>query len=75
MRDALLWLEAQFLALGFKIEASDLSLNLMYRLQGAFLLGYAFKNSDLIIRSVIFLQDFVKERIVENVNVLEESAA
>jgi TetR/AcrR family transcriptional repressor of nem operon len=36
MMDALLWVEAQFYTLGFVEEASDLSLDLMYRLQGCF---------------------------------------
>jgi len=75
MMDTLLWIEAQFYTLGFIEEASDLSLNLMYRLQGIFLLGYAFKDSKLITSSITSLQNFVKERIVENVSVLEESVA
>jgi hypothetical protein len=48
MMDLLFWIEAQFHALGFVEEASDLSLEFMYKLQGIFLLGYAFKDSSLI---------------------------
>lgn len=62
MIDALLWIEAQFYNLGFIEEASDLSLDMMYKLQGAFLLAYAFKDSNLIMRQITSLQDSVKER-------------
>jgi len=61
MMDALLWIETQFYTLGFIEEASDLSLDLMYKLQGVFLLTYAFKDSNLITRQITWLQDFVKE--------------
>jgi hypothetical protein len=73
--DALLWVEAQFYTSGFMEEASNLSLNLMYRLQGIFLLGYAFKDSNLIARGITSLQNFVEERIVENVSLLKKSVA
>lgn len=76
MMDALFWVEAQFYTLGFIEEASDfLSLGLMYRLQGIFLLGYALKDASLITRGITSLQNFVKEKIAENVNALEESVA
>ncbi len=75
MMDALLWVEAQFYTLGFVEEASDLSLDLMYRLQGTFLLAYAFKNSNLITRQITLLQDFVRERVLEKVtDAVSESA-
>lgn len=67
MMDALLWMEAQFCKLGFIEEASDLSLDLMYKLQGAFLLGYALKDSNLITRQIRLLQDFVQELIPKKV--------
>jgi len=66
MMDFLFWAEAQFYALGYiKEEASDLSLDLMSKLQGIFLLGYAFKDPNLITRQIMLLQDFLKERISE----------
>ena len=67
MMDALLWIEAQFYTLGFVEEASDLSLDLMYKLQGAFLLGYAFKDSNLITRQIRLLQNFVQELMPEKI--------
>jgi len=73
MMDALLWVEAQFYTLGFVEEASDLSLDLMYRLQGTFLLAYAFKDSNLITREITLLQDFIEERAAERVHEFEES--
>lgn len=75
MMDALFWMEAQFHTLGFVEEASDLSLNLMYRLQGIFLLGHAFKDANLITQGITSLQNFVREQVSKNVNVLEESIA
>lgn len=73
MMDCLLWIEAQFYTLGYIEEASDLSLDLMYKLQGICLLGYAFKDSNLIVRQIILLQDFIKERIPKKVNKVAES--
>jgi len=61
----LLWVEAQFYALGFIKEGPDLSLDLMYRLEGIFLLGYAFRDLKLITRQITLLQDYLKERIAE----------
>ncbi len=75
MMDSLLWVEAQFHTLGLIEEASDLSLDLMYRLQGIFLLAYAFKDSNLITQQITLLQNFVNERIVEKENALEKSSA
>jgi hypothetical protein len=71
MMDCLLWIEAQFYTLGYIEEASDLSLDLMYKLQGRCLLGYAFKDSNLIIRQITLLQDFFKEQISEKKTKLE----
>jgi TetR/AcrR family transcriptional repressor of nem operon len=65
MMDFLLWAEAQFYALGFITEASNLSLDLMYKLQGIFLLGYAFKDLNLIIRQITLLQGNLEEGISE----------
>lgn len=62
----LLWVEAQFYALGFIKDAPDLSLDLMFRLEGIFLLGYAFRDPNLITRQITLLQDYLKERIHEN---------
>lgn len=73
MMDALLWMEAQFYTLGFIEEASYLSLHLMYGLQGAFLLAYALKDSNLLTRQITLLQEFIKERTVEKVNGFEEN--
>lgn len=75
MMDALLWVEAQFYTLGFIEEASDLSLDLMYKLQGVFLLAYALKDSNLIMRQVTLLQDFVKKRIAEKAHALESNVS
>ena len=72
MMDCLLWIEAQFYTLGYIEEASDLSLELMYKLQGIFLLGYAFKDSSLIVRQIILLQETIKEQTTK-VNAFEES--
>ncbi len=72
MMDLLLWIEAQFHALGFVEEASDLSLELTYKLQGVFLLGHAFKDSSLIVRQIILLQETIKEQTAK-VNAFEES--
>ncbi len=72
MMDLLLWIEAQFHALGFVEEASDLSLELTYKLQGVFLLGHAFKDSSLIVRQIILLQETIKEQTTK-VNAFEES--
>ena len=63
--DRLLWVEAQFYALRFIKEAPDLSLDLIYRLEGIFVLGYAFRDPNLIIRQICLLQDYLKERIAE----------
>lgn len=71
MMNALLWIEAQFYTLGFTEEASDLSLNLMYRLQGVFLLAYTFKDPNLITRQITLLQEFIKERTTEKGNEFE----
>jgi len=73
MMNSLLWMEAQFYRLGFIEEASDLSLDLTYRLQGVFLLAYAFKDSTLINRQITLLQDFIKGQTAEKANELEES--
>ncbi len=67
MMDCLLWIEAQFYTLGYIEEASDLSLDLMYKLQGTCLLGFAFKEPNLITRGITLLQDFLKERISEKI--------
>jgi TetR/AcrR family transcriptional repressor of nem operon len=67
MMDCLLWIEAQFYTLGYIEEASDLSLDLMYKLQGACLLGYAFKDPNLITSGITLLQDFLKERISKKI--------
>jgi TetR/AcrR family transcriptional repressor of nem operon len=75
MMDSLLWIEAQFYTLGLIEEASDLSLDLIYRLQGIFLLGYAFRDPNLITRKITLLQDFIKERTSEKINKFEENAA
>lgn len=72
MIESLFWLEKQVLELGFEEEASDLSLDLMYRLQGAFLLCYVLKEPKLIVRQVALLQDFIQERMFEKINMLEE---
>jgi TetR/AcrR family transcriptional repressor of nem operon len=73
MMDALFWMEAQFYTVGFIEEASDLSLDLMYKLQGVFLLAYAFKDSNLITRQITLLQEFIKEQLAERVHEFEES--
>ena len=72
MMDLLLWIEAQFNALGFVEEASNLSLEFMYKLQGIFLLGHAFKYSSLIVRQITLLQETIKEQTAE-VSAFEES--
>lgn len=74
MMDCLLWVEAQFYTLGFMEEASDLSLDLMYKLQGISLLGYAFRDSNLITRQITSLQGFIKERAAERANEFTKSA-
>lgn len=74
MLNTLLWIEAQFYTLGFTEEASDLSLDLMCKLQGAFLLAYALKDSNLIVRQVALLQDFIRQKMPEKTNALLESA-
>jgi TetR/AcrR family transcriptional repressor of nem operon len=66
MMDCLLWIEAQFYILGYIEAASDLSLDLMYKLQGICLLGYAFKDPSLIIRQITLLQDSLEKRIAES---------
>ncbi len=73
MMDALLWIEAQFYTLGFIEEASDLSLDLMCKLQGTFLLAYVLKDSNLITRQIRLLQDFVREKISKKINILTEN--
>lgn len=75
MMDILLWIEVQFYALGFIEEASDFSLDLMYRLQGICQLGHAFKDPSLITQEIMLLQDFIKERATQKVNQFEESSA
>lgn len=65
MMDCLLWIEAQFYTSGYIEEASDLSLDLMYKLQGICLLGYTFKKPNLITQQITLLQDCLKERISE----------
>ena len=72
MMDCLLWIEAQFYTLGYIEEASDLSLDLMYKLQGICLLGYTFKDSSLITRQITLLQDFLKKQITEGSTELEK---
>ncbi|HXH55228.1 MAG TPA: TetR/AcrR family transcriptional regulator [Gammaproteobacteria bacterium] len=64
--NVLLWMEIQFYALGFIKEAPDLSLDLMYKLEGIFLLGYAFRDPNLITRQIALVQDYLKERIAEH---------
>ena len=46
----------------------------MCKLQGAFLLAYALKDSNLIVRQVALLQDFIRQKMPEKTNALLESA-
>lgn len=62
----MLWMEAQFYDLGFIQEASNLSVELLYKLQGLFLLGFAFKDAKLINRQITLMQEDIKARITEN---------
>lgn len=72
MVDLLFWIEAQFHTLGFVEEASDLSLDLVYKLQGTFLLAFALKDSNLITRQITLLQGIIKEKTARKVNEFAE---
>ena len=65
--------DRKLITVGFIEEATDLSLDLMYKVQGAFLLAYMFKDSNFIARQIKLLQDFVQKRIPEKVNEFAES--
>ena len=63
--DLVTWCIIQFNALGFKKEASQLALNLVSSLQGAYLLAQIFKEPTMLKKQVEYTQAWLEQLILE----------
>lgn len=61
LHDLLGWTENQFQSLGFGDKSSDLALNVVSGIQGAYLLMHTFKDPQLAMREAKFLKEWLEK--------------